>query len=78
MRHADPHSKQVIIAALQLPSKSHFVSKEGNKRLKSIDQHTIMDEAQSQQLPTVLKAPQHGVQQLITLPESHVESEKKF
>ena len=72
-RHVDHHDKQAMVVALQLPSNSHFLSREGGKRLKLTDPRTVVEEAHSQQLKAVLIAPEYGLQKLIDRLECHVE-----
>lgn len=72
-RHVDHHDKQAMVVALRLPSNSHFLSREGGKRLKLTDPRTVVEEAHSQQLKAVLIAPEYGLQDLIGRLECHVE-----
>ena len=73
-RHADPHDKSAVVAALRLLSSSHFMTSASGKRLKLTDPRTVVEEAYSGQLKTVLSLPRRGVQELIRQFESDLQS----
>ena len=77
-RQADALDKNSMIAALQLPSNSHFVARDNGKRLKMTAPTAIIEAARSQQLQTVLKAGNSNVQELIRRFEDCNDSEEEL
>lgn len=53
-RHADSRDKLSMTAALQLPSVSRFIARDNGKRLKLMAPTTIVEEARSKRLQTVI------------------------
>lgn len=77
-RQADALDKNSMIAALQLPSNSHFVARDNGKRLKMTAPTAIIDAARSQQLQTVLVVGPSNVQELIRRFEDCNDSEEEL
>ena len=77
-RQADPQDKRSMISALRLPSGSRFMTRDNGKRLKIAGPSTIIEEAESQRLDTVIAVPQHRVQELIHQFENNEDSEEEL
>ena len=73
-RHANPNDKSAIVAVLRLISGSHFMTSASGERLRLTDPRTVVEEAHSGRLKTVLTLPRKGVQELVRQFESSLRS----